>query len=141
MKTKKLITATRKAIKSIFTSIPIIIGMVLLISLLSSIFGNDVYTKLFTNNNIIDPLIGSFFGSILAGNPITSFVIAGELQRIGISTIAITAFLVAWVTVGLVQLPAESIHLGKKFTYTRNALALISSILIAILTTLVVSLV
>ncbi len=115
--------------------------MVLLISLLSSIFGNDVYTKLFTNNNIIDPLIGSFFGSILAGNPITSFVIAGELQRIGISTIAITAFLVAWVTVGLVQLPAESIHLGKKFTYTRNALALISSILIAILTTLVVSLV
>ena len=77
-------------------------------------------------------------GSILAGNPITSYIIGGELLAQGISMTAVTAFLVAWVTVGMVQLPAESILLGKRFAVTRNIAAFVFSVIVAILTTVVV---
>jgi len=140
MNYKKILLALKKASKSILKAFPTIIGMILLISLVTQLFGQELYLKVFSNNMWIDPIIGSGIGSILAGNPLTSFVIAGELQTLGISLIAITAFLVSWVTVGFIQLPAETIHLGKKFTITRNVLAFISSIIVAIITTAVVSL-
>jgi len=48
--------------------------------------------------------------------------------------LAVTAFLVAWVTVGLVQLPAEVMMLGKKFAIIRNITAFIFAIIVAIIT-------
>ncbi len=92
----------------------------------------DVST-LFTNNPIIDTLIGAISGSILAGNPITSYILGGELLSMGVSWAAITAFLISWVTVGIVQLPAESLMLGKSFAISRNLTAFLSSILIGII--------
>ena len=71
----------------------------------------------------------------------TSYVLGGELFKQGVSLVAVTAFLVAWVTVGLVQLPAESMILGKRFAITRNITAFILSIIVAIITVSVVSLV
>ena len=82
----------------------------------------------------MDSFIGSALGSILAGHPITSYIIGGELLEQGISLIAVTAFLVTWVTVGLVQLPVESALLGKKFAITRNITAFLFAILVAIIT-------
>jgi len=52
---------------------------------------------------------------------------------------ATTAFILAWVTVGIVQLPAESMILGKRFAILRNILSFISAILIGLLTQLVLS--
>ena len=46
------------------------------------------------------------------------------------------ALIQTWVTVGLVQLPAEILMLGKRFAITRNILAFISAIIISILTVL-----
>jgi len=40
--------------------------------------------------------------------------LAGELTKLGISLAAITAFILAWVTVGIVQLPAESMIFRQK---------------------------
>ncbi|MBN2318619.1 MAG: hypothetical protein JXR49_06065 [Acidobacteria bacterium] len=47
--------------------------------------------------------------------PINSYVVADELLRNNVGFFAVTAFLVTWVTVGLVQIPAEASALGKKF--------------------------
>jgi len=73
-------------------------------------------------------------GSISAGNPVTSYIIGGELVKENVSLIAITSFIVAWVTVGIIQLPAEAAILGQRFACTRNALGFILSILISIAT-------
>ncbi|WP_218185238.1 hypothetical protein [Methanogenium cariaci] len=45
-----------------------------------------------------------------------------------------TAFIVAWVTVGIIQLPVEMNILGKRFAIARNLCGFILAILIAILT-------
>jgi hypothetical protein len=47
--------------------------------------------------------------------------------------VAVTALIVSWVTVGLVQLPAEAVLLGGRFALLRNALCFISALALALL--------
>lgn len=128
-----------RAGKSLFFNSPIIIGVLILMGLARNLIALENYSKLFSNS-FLDSFVGAFLGSILAGNPITSYVVGGELLSQGISLIAITAFIVSWVTVGLVQMPAEILLLGKKYAITRNFVAFFSSILVGIITVGVISL-
>ena len=133
MKTKE---AAIKSAKGIYTAIPILVGVILLISLANSFIPKETYKIIFTGS-FIDPIIGSFIGSILAGSPITSYIIGGELLAQGVSLIAIIAFIVAWVTVGIIQFPAEAMLLGKKFALVRNIVSFFISIAVAITTVLI----
>lgn len=126
-----------KALKGLWMAFPMIIGTILLISLISVLVPKSFYTSIFWNNSVIDSVIGSLVGSISAGNPITSYIFGGEMLKQGVNLLAVTAFLVAWVTVGLIQLPAESIILGKKFAILRNISAFILAIVVAIITVLI----
>ena len=135
---KKLKEAVIKSEKSLLQTLPILIGVILLVSLANVLIPKTFYSTVFRNNIFLDPFIGSAIGSILAGSPITSYIIGGELLKQGISLVAVTAFLVAWVTVGMVQLPAESVMLGKKFAVVRNITAFLFSIIVAIITTIIV---
>ncbi len=123
-----------KAFKSIWNSSLILLSVVMLIALLNSFLPKSFYSKVFTGFPLIDSLIGAVVGSILAGNPITSYIIGGELLHQGVSLIAVVSFIVAWVTVGLVQFPAESLLIGKKFATARNFLSFIFSIIVALIT-------
>jgi len=59
----------------------------------------------------------------------------------GVGLIAVTAFIVSWVTVGIIQLPAESAILGKRFALLRNLTAFVFSIIVAIITVLILGVV
>ncbi len=126
-----------KAIKGLWMSSPMILGTALLISLISTIVPKSFYTSVFSRNYIFDSLIGGAIGSISAGNPITSYIFGGEMLAQGVGLIAVTAFLVSWVTVGIIQLPAESAILGKKFALIRNITSFVLSIIVAIITILI----
>ncbi|HJX49849.1 MAG TPA: hypothetical protein VJ438_00120, partial [Candidatus Nanoarchaeia archaeon] len=123
-----------KALKTFGNALPLIFGTILLISLLVTWIPQSFYLKIFQGNVVIDPFIGSFIGSISAGNPVVSYIIGGELLKQGVNLIAVTAFIVAWVTVGFIQLPAESMILGKRFALYRNILSFIFAIIVAIIT-------
>jgi uncharacterized membrane protein YraQ (UPF0718 family) len=131
--------AALKAAKGIWISVPVLIGVILLISLVHAFIPKSLYSAFFRGNLILDTFIGSVLGSILAGNPVTSYVLGGELLEQGVSLLAVTAFLVAWVTVGIVQLPAEAMLLGKKFAIIRNSTAFIFAIIASIITIMVVN--
>jgi uncharacterized membrane protein YraQ (UPF0718 family) len=131
---EKFKEAIIKSGKGLGKMLPVIAGVILLIGLVNTLIPKSFYTELFGGNFFLDPLIGSVLGSILAGNPITSYVLGGELLNQGITLIAVTAFIVSWVTVGIVQLPAESMILGKKFAVTRNILSFVFAIVVAIIT-------
>ena len=83
---------------------------------------------------IKDTLLGSLIGSISEGSPINSYVIGGELLRNHVSLFAVTAFIAAWVTVGVLQLPAEALILGKRFAITRNILSFILATFVSVAT-------
>ena len=82
----------------------------------------------------LDILGAASLGSFMTGNPIISYILGGELLKVGMSLVAVLAFLVSWVTVGFIQLPAEMYFLGRKFALLRNFLSFIFSILVAFIT-------
>jgi len=51
----------------------------------------------------------------------------------GVGLIAVTALLVSWVTVGIVQLPAESLMLGGRFAVYRNLVCFGIAVIVAFL--------
>ncbi len=113
---------------------PVLIGVMALMAMVMVIIPTDKLTSIFTGNTFFDPVIGALLGSILSGNPIISYVIGNEFMQSGISTTAIVAFMVTWVTVGIVQAPAEMLVFNKRFTIFRNVIAFVSAVIIAILT-------
>ena len=133
-------TSAEKTYTSMVQVIPQILGILLLVSLLLTVIPPEWYGIVFSGRPLADPVAGAAIGSIAAGNPVTSYVIGGELLNTGISLTAVTAFIVAWVTVGVIQLPMEMNILGKRFAIARNLCGFIFAILIAILTEVTLSL-
>lgn len=130
----RLKQSARKAARVLWRSAPILVGVVLLVGLANTLIPKSAYTALFSRIPLLDSFIGSALGSILAGNPVTSYVLGGEMLSQGVSLVAVTAFLVAWVTVGVVQLPAEMMLLGKRFAVARNITAFALAIIVAVIT-------
>lgn len=129
----------KKSATSLLKSLPVLIGVIFVIGIFNSLLTKDVIKSIFFGNEFIDAIVGSVMGSISAGNPVTSYIISGELLKNGVALFAVTSFMVAWVTVGVVQLPAESVLLGKKFAITRNVVAFFFSIIVAAITCFIVS--
>ena len=124
----------KKSAKMFGRIMPVFIGLILLLTLIMVHISSSFYSLIFGIHPLIDPIIGASIGSIIAGNPIESYIIGGELLNHGISLIAVTSFIVAWVTVGVFQFPAESMLLGTKFAIVRNVVAFIFSIIVAVVT-------
>jgi len=116
--------------------LPILLSILLLISLYVTIIPKSFYSKFFTKNSIIDSVLGASLGSISTGHPVTSYIIGGELVKAGISLISVIAFILSWVTVGIIQLPAECYFLGKSFGIVRNILSFLFAIVISVLVVL-----
>ena len=136
----KLKEAFGKAAKTMGTAIPMILGILILISLFNTLVPVSSYRLLF-RGTVFDPVIGALLGSVVAGNPVTSYLISGDLLKQGISLMTVTAFLTAWVTVGVIQLPAEIQFLGKKFAVARNLSAFVLSLVVAAATVFIMGIV
>ena len=128
-----------KTLNSFRQILVVLLCVLLLVSFVITVIPKTFYTSLFSGNKFIDPLLGALLGSISAGNPINSYILGGELLNQGISLLAVTAFILAWVTVGVVQLPAELLMLGKKFALIRNSVSFITAIIVAFLTVMTIS--
>jgi predicted Fe-Mo cluster-binding NifX family protein len=126
--------AARSSARQFVSLLPIFIGVVLLIGLFNALVSREFLASIFSGRPLLDTLWGASFGSILAGNPINSYVIGGELLKNGVSLFAVTALILTWVTVGLVQLPAEVAALGRKFALVRTAISFVTFTGVAALT-------
>ena len=127
-----------KAGKQLYKTLPILLGAIMLVSIADTLIPKQVYAGVFSLSPAANSVIGAALGSVLAGNPVTSYVIGGEFLDQGVSLVAVTAFLIAWVTVGVIQIPAEAMLLGKRFTAIRNISAFLFAIISAFLTVAVI---
>jgi uncharacterized membrane protein YraQ (UPF0718 family) len=133
MPAHRLTRSLKKTAWTFANLLPIVIGMLLLTSLAITLFPQRISAGLFGISDTLDALIGAAVGSIAAGRPLASYLLGGELLKSGVSLIAVTAFIVSWVTVGVVQLPAEVLMLGARFAIYRNVICFFSAIAIAFL--------
>lgn len=124
----------KKTVRTFINVLPIIVGMILMTSLVVTVFSEQISAGLFGNGNVLDTLLGASIGGIAAGHPLASYLLGGELLSGGVGLIAVTALVVTWVTVGIVQLPAEALMLGSRFAVVRNIISFVAAIAIAFLT-------
>ncbi len=124
----------KKSMWTFINVLPIIVGMLLLTSLAVTLIPEQITAGLFGNGDILDSLVAATIGSIAAAHPLASYLLGGELLAGGVGLIAVTALLVTWVTVGIVQLPAEALMLGTRFAVCRNIISFIAAIAISFLT-------
>ena len=108
-------------------NIPIILWILLLVSLIKNYVSMSFLTNI--KSDFLAGLVANILGSLFAGNPINSYIIAGEFGVLSDSMIVVWAFLISWVTVWFVQIPAESYYFGKKYAFLRNILAFVFSLL------------
>jgi uncharacterized membrane protein YraQ (UPF0718 family) len=97
--------------------------------MLAALFGDSTFT---------DMLVGLLAGSVSMGQPVASYIIGGELLKSGVSLYAVATFIIAWVSIGIVQLPLELSIFGLRFTVVRNLLNLLFALLVATATALTV---
>lgn len=123
----------RKSLHALIHMLLIILGMLLLSSLVLTLLPQQVSGGLFGHGLVPDTLIGAGLGSVAVGHPLASYLIGGGLLEAGVGLAAVTALMVAWVTVGWIQLPAESMLLGGRFALLRNGVSLVAAVAIAFL--------
>lgn len=126
----------KKSSLSFLAMAPLLLGVIGLVGLFQVLVTPQMLASLFQGNPLLDTLIGTFTGAISAGNPIVSYILGGELLDQGISLYAVSAFILSWVTLGLIQLPAEVEVFGGRFTLYRNILSFLFTMLIAVATSL-----
>ena len=99
---------------------PSLIGVIFLTGLFSAFISEDFLTSIFSGKMWLDSFWGAVMGSLFAGNPVNSYIIGAQMLEKGVSLIGVTSFICSWVTVGLIQFPAESTALGWSFAVVRN---------------------
>jgi len=136
-----LIGSLVQAFFNFSASMPMLAAVLLLIGLFQTFISPDMITSAFRGHMLFDPLAGAGIGSVIAGNPIMSYILGGELLESGVSLIAVSAFLVAWVTVGIVQFPLESSLLGRRFAIVRNVSSFLLALVVAVFTVVIMGLI
>jgi len=136
-----LLEALKKAILGLFSMLPMLFTIILLLGIFDTYITKEMLASLFISNNLIDTVIGTSLGAVLTGNPMISYILGGELTNAGVSLYAVTAFVLSWVTLGLIQLPAELEIFGLRFTFYRTLFTFIFTILISLLTVSTVNLI
>ena len=130
--------AFKKALISFASTLPMIIAVIGLVGMMQVYVSPEMLSSLFGYGAISDTLAGTLTGAISMGQGMISYVVAEGLMEQGVSLYAVSAFILAWVTLGFVQLPAEASVFGMRFTVYRNILTLISTVLVAYLTVITV---
>ena len=133
---QSFLQALKKSGRMFLSITPILVGVIGLVGLMQTYVTPEMLTAFFSGNPMLDTLIGTLAAAAASGHAMMSYIIGGELLEKGISLYAVTAFILSWVTLGFVHLPAEAEILGLRFTIYRNVLAFSGTVLIALATVL-----
>ena len=126
--------AFNKSLKGFLSMLPMLLAILLLLGIFDVYITKDILLSFFISNNFVDTITGTLLGGVLTGNPMISYILGGELTDAGVSLYAVTAFILSWVTIGLVQLPAEVEIFGLRFTFYRTLFTFITTILVSLCT-------
>lgn len=127
----RLKEASKNTLGSLAVVMPMLIAVIGLVGLFETIITPQMLHSLFSGSTVKDTLIGTFAGAVSVGQPFLSYIIGGELLQEGVSLYAVTAFILSFVTLGVVQLPLEWALFGARFTMMRNLLSFLFALLVS----------
>ena len=137
----RLKTALVNTFKTLTMVMPMLLSVIGLMGLFEALVTPEMIQSVFKGSVLSDTLIGTGVGAISVGQPFLSYAIGGELLDDGVSLYAVKAFILSFVTLGLIQLPLEWSLFGTRFTVLRNVLSFIFALLISIATVSILGLI
>ncbi|WP_320176155.1 NifB/NifX family molybdenum-iron cluster-binding protein [Maridesulfovibrio sp.] len=127
--------AFRKGVRQFYQILPKLAGVIMLLGLFRGFVSEKTLFSLFSGSVLQDSIVGAALGSVLVGNPVNSYVIGDSLLRAGVKEAGVISLMMAWVTVGLIQLPVEVSALGTRFALLRNLCGFVMAVLMSLLVT------
>ena len=120
--------------QTLWRMIPLLLSIFALIGLFQEFVPPEmIHVWLGADNHLLSLLNGGLVGAIAIGPPVAAFPIAGSFIATGAWPPAAAAFIVSWVSVGVITLPVEAHVFGWRFALWRNLITFIAALLIGLL--------
>ncbi len=132
MMRSKLKSAFGQTLKTLVMIFPMLLAVIGLIGLFKTFITPEMLHTLFNGSVLHDMLMGVGLGGLSVGQPFLSYIVGGELLDEGASFYGVTAFILAFVTLGVIQLPLEFSIFGFRFALLRNLLSLLFAFVLSL---------
>jgi len=120
--------------QSLLKLLPLLVAIFGLVGLFQEFLPSELVSRwLGESSELLALLIGSLAGAIAIGPPLAAYPLAGSLLAAGAWPPAIAAFILSWISVGIVTLPFEAQVFGSRFALLRNVLGFLAAMLSGLL--------
>ncbi len=124
--------------QSLLKLLPLLVAIFGLVGLFQEFLPAELVTQwLGESSGVIGLLIGASAGAVAIGPPLAAYPLAGSLLDAGAWPPAIAAFILSWISVGIITLPFEAQTFGSRFALLRNGIsflaAMVSGLLLGVL--------
>lgn len=121
--------ALRNGRAALLNLLPLLLAIFALVGLFQQFLPPQAIQALFGHGNrAVALLIGGLVGAVSLGPPLASYPIAGSLLANGAWPPAVAAFILSWISVGVVTLPFEARIFSWRFALLRNGLTLVAAL-------------
>jgi len=132
--TRKGKKALKMGGKGLLNLLPLLLAVFALVGLFREFLPPTVIERFFgSGHRFLSLLTGGMLGAVSIGPPLASYPIAGALLNSGAWPPAVAAFILAWISVGIVTLPFEAGIFGWRFALVRNSLTLVAAMAMGLL--------
>ena len=130
---QKTLKALKKAWKAFENILPQFLAILLLIGLMLSVLSPETISSIIgRESGWVGILLAALLGSITLIPGFIAFPLAAALLSNGAGLTQIAVFVSTLMMVGIVTMPVEMKYFGKRATLTRNGLAFVFSIVVAL---------
>jgi uncharacterized membrane protein YraQ (UPF0718 family) len=125
---RKARKAVKIGAKSLSNLLPLLLAIFALVGLFREFLPPELIERLLgTGHRFLSLFTGGMLGAVSIGPPLAAYPIAGTLLTAGAWPPAVAAFILAWISVGVVTLPFEAKIFGWRFAVVRNSVTLIAA--------------
>jgi uncharacterized membrane protein YraQ (UPF0718 family) len=120
--------------RSLWMLLPLLIAVFSLVGLFQVFLTPEqVQRAMGAGNGWLALLVGGGIGAVSIGPPLAAYPLAGSMLEAGAWPPAVAAFIVSWISVGVVTLPFEAATFSLRFALLRNVVNFGLALLIGLL--------
>jgi uncharacterized membrane protein YraQ (UPF0718 family) len=131
---QKAVEALQIARQSLLKLLPLLVAVFGLVGLFQEFLPSELVSRwLGESSRLLALLIGSLAGAVAIGPPLAAYPLAGSLLAAGAWPPAIAAFILSWISIGIITLPFEAQVFGSRFALLRNGISFVAAMLSGLL--------
>jgi uncharacterized membrane protein YraQ (UPF0718 family) len=121
--------AIKAGAASLLNLLPLLLAIFALVGLFQEFLPPQLIESVMgQGRQLVSLLVGGLVGAVSIGPPLAAYPLAGALLENGAWPPAVAAFIMSWISVGVVTLPFEAKVFSWRFALLRNGLTLVAAL-------------